>query len=68
MKGNLPFTVLRAWLWITGTLLALWLIWVLAPVLFLLVLLTAAIGLVSAVMVWLARRLEAWKNQRPPPV
>jgi hypothetical protein len=38
-----------------------------APVLFLVLLLTAGLGLISAVMVLLARKLEAWTGRGPDP-
>lgn len=66
MKGG-SLTLLRVWLWGTGAIIAFLVIWMIAPVLFLLLLLTAGLGLVSAVMVLLARKLEAWKGRGPDP-
>jgi hypothetical protein len=55
-------TVLRVWLWGSGIALTSFLIWTIAPVLFLVLALALALGLISASMVKLARLLEAWKN------
>jgi hypothetical protein len=46
-------------------LLAALLVWVLAPVLFFFALLVAALGIASAGMIWLARRLQTWRDRRP---
>ncbi len=51
--------LLRIWLAATGVLLGGYLLWALAPLLVLAALLTLALGLVSALMVAIARRLEA---------
>lgn len=58
--------LLRTWLIATGVALACFLIWMIAPVLFLLLALTAGLGLVSAIAVKLARKLEAWKQGSQP--
>ena len=39
-------------------------VWAFAPVLFFVLLLTAALGAVSAVMIGLARALRAWRERR----
>jgi hypothetical protein len=67
MKGAGSLTLLRVWLWGTGAIIAFLVIWMIAPVLFLVLLLTAGLGLISAVMVLLARKLEAWTGRGPDP-
>ncbi len=57
-------TALRIWLIATGIALAALAVWVLAPVLLFVVLLTAGLGAVSAVMIGIARALRAWKERR----
>lgn len=54
---------LRLWLWGSGVALAALIIWVVAPVLFLGLALTAGIGVICAIVVKLARKLERF---RPP--
>jgi hypothetical protein len=55
---------LRLWLVGSGVILALLAVWAFAPVLLFLALLAAALGLVSAVMIGLARRLQAWRERQ----
>jgi hypothetical protein len=57
-------TMLRLWLIGTSIILATLAIWAFAPVLFFVLLLTAALGVVSAVMIALARVLRAWRERR----
>jgi ABC-type uncharacterized transport system permease subunit len=56
--------MLRLWLIGTSIILAMLAIWAFAPVLFFVLLLTAALGVVSAVMIGLARALRAWRERR----
>ena len=60
-------TMLRVWLIGSAVALASFLIWTIAPVLFLLLALAAALAGLSAVVVVLARRLERWKHGGAPP-
>jgi hypothetical protein len=53
--------LLRLWLVLTAVLLAGLALWALAPVLVFLALLTAALGIISAGMIALARALRAWR-------
>ena len=55
-------TVLRYWLAATAILLTVMAVWAFAPVLVFVVLLIAALGLVSAAMIALALRLRAWRE------
>jgi ABC-type uncharacterized transport system permease subunit len=57
-------TMLRLWLIGTSVLLAALAVWAFAPVLVFVLLLTAALGVVSAVMVGIARALRAWRERR----
>ena len=57
-------TVLRLWLVATTVLLAAILVWAFAPVLLFFLLLTAGLGLVSALMIGLARGVQAWRARR----
>ena len=59
--------LLRYWLIGSALALAAFFIWIIAPVLFLVLALTAALGAISAVIVYLARRLERWKHAGAPP-
>ena len=59
-----PVTMLRFWLIGTSVILATLAVWAFAPVLFFVLLLTAALGAVSAVMIGLARALRAWRERR----
>lgn len=54
-------TLLRLWLAGTGVVLLGLAVWAFAPVLLFLLLLAAALGLLSALMIWIARALEAWR-------
>ena len=51
-------SLLRIWLWATVAVLAGLLVWAFAPVLVFLALLTLGIGLLSALMIALARSLQ----------
>lgn len=57
-------TLLRAWLVATAVIVAILLIWAFAPVLVFFALLAVALGALSALMVAIARRLEAWRNRK----
>ena len=57
-------TMLRLWLLGTSVILGTLAVWALAPVLFFVLLLTAALGLVAAVMVGIARALQVWRERR----
>jgi len=56
--------VLRLWLVTTTALLAAILVWAFAPVLLFFLLLTAGLGLLSALMIGMARGLQAWRARR----
>ncbi len=60
-------TLLRYWLLGSAVALTSFLIWIIAPVLFLVLALTAGLGVICAVIVMLARRLERWKHEGAPP-
>jgi hypothetical protein len=57
-------TVLRLWLVATTALLAAILVWAFAPVLLFFLLLTAGLGLLSALMIGLASAIRAWRTRR----
>jgi hypothetical protein len=57
-------TVLRLWLVATTALLAAILVWAFAPVLLFFLLLTGGLGLLSALMIGMARGLQAWRGRR----
>ncbi len=57
-------TPLRAWLAATAIVLAGMALWAFAPVLVFMILLLAVLGLAAAVMISLARRLQAWRERR----
>jgi hypothetical protein len=57
-------TFLRLWLAATALLLAAIAVWAFAPVLVFVFLLAAGLGLVSAAMIALARRLRAWRERK----
>ena len=57
-------TVLRLWLVATAVLLAAVLVWAFAPVLLFFLLLTAGLGLLAALMIAVARALQAWRARR----
>jgi hypothetical protein len=67
--------LLRIWLLLTTALLIGLALWAFAPMLVFLVLLTAALGIASAVMIALAKMLRGWRegrrdsglSGRPPP-
>lgn len=56
--------LLRTWLLVTAALLAAIAVWAFAPVLLFIALLTAGLGLLSAIMVALARGLQAWRRRQ----
>jgi len=58
-------TVLRIWLIATGVVLAAMAVWAFAPVLVFMGLLAAALGLLSALMIWIARILQARRDRQP---
>ena len=62
--GVRPVTPVRIWLMLTAALLAAVLLWALAPLLVFLALLTAALGIVAALVIALARALRAWRGER----
>jgi hypothetical protein len=55
-------TLLRLWLAATAALVAAALVWALAPVLLFLLLLTVGLGLLSALMIAVARAIRAWRE------
>lgn len=55
-------TVLRLWLIATAAILGALAVWAFAPVLLFVVLLAAALGILSAIMIALARGLQAWRD------
>ena len=57
-------TLLRLWLVATAILLAVILVWAFAPVLLFFLVLTAGLGLVSALMIGLARGVQTWRGRR----
>jgi hypothetical protein len=63
MSGG-PATLLSYWLMATGVVLAGLLVWAFAPVLLFVALLAGALGILSAFMIELARRLQAWRERR----
>jgi preprotein translocase subunit SecF len=56
-------TLLRVWMLATTALVSAMAIWVYAPVLFFVVLLTAVLGLASAIMIAFARWLQARRER-----
>jgi hypothetical protein len=57
-------TALRIWLVATTVLLAALMVWTFAPVLLFFLLLTVALGLLAALMIAMARGLQAWRARR----
>ena len=57
-------TLLRTWLIGSFIIITALAVWAFAPVLVFFVLLAAALGLLSAVMIWFARALGAWRDRR----
>ena len=57
-------TFLRLWLLATAAVVIGAALWAFAPVVIFILLLTAVLGALSAVMVALARGLQAWRNRR----
>lgn len=60
-RSSAAMSFLRLWLWGSGIALAVLVIWVVAPVLFLGLALTAGIGVICAIVVKLARQLERFR-------
>ena len=58
-------SLLRIWLLLTAALLAGILLWAFAPLLIFFALLAAALGIVAALMIALARALRAWRDGDP---
>jgi len=58
-------SLLRIWLLLTATLLVGFLLWAFAPLFVFLALLAAALGIVAALMIALARALRAWRDGDP---
>lgn len=67
MKGVTSISVLRLWLYASAAFIVMVVLWSVAPVVFFLLLLAGALGLLSAIIVFFARRLEAWKGPPPDP-
>lgn len=63
-KERASAILLRYWLLITGVVLGALLVWAFAPVLVFMGLLAVALGLLSALMIKLARALQAWRERR----
>jgi len=57
-------TLLRVWLIGTTLALTVMAIWAFAPVLVFMALVAVALGLLSALMIWLARWLQARRDRR----
>jgi len=57
-------TLLRFWLIGSAIIITALAVWAFAPVLVFFLLLAAVLGLLSAVMIWLARALGAWRDRR----
>jgi len=57
-------TLLRTWLIASSVVITAIAVWALAPVLVFVALLVAGLGLISAAMIMLARRLRAWRDHR----
>jgi hypothetical protein len=57
-------TLLRIWLIGTAAILMGMAVWAFAPVLVFVALLTAGLGILSALMIGLARALRAWRERR----
>ena len=57
-------TALRLWLVATTVLLAALMVWAFAPVLLFFLLLTAGLGLIAALLIGVARGLQAWRTRR----
>ncbi|HJU30061.1 MAG TPA: hypothetical protein VJ740_01340 [Hyphomicrobiaceae bacterium] len=57
-------TLLRLWLIVTAVALLALAVWAFAPVLVFMVLVTAGLGAVSALMIGLARALRSWRERR----
>ena len=57
-------TVLRLWLLATAVIVAALSLWAFAPVMIFVLLLTAGLGVVSALMIGLARLLRAWLERK----
>ena len=57
-------TLLRFWLIGSAIIITALAVWAFAPVLVFFLLLAAVLGLLSAVMIWFARALGAWRDRR----
>ena len=57
-------TLLRTWLIGTAIIITALAVWAFAPVLVFFLLLAAMLGLLSALMIWFARALGAWRDRR----
>lgn len=57
-------TLLRFWLIGSIVIITALAVWAFAPVLVFFVLLAAVLGLLSALMIWFARALGAWRDRR----
>ena len=57
-------TLLRTWLIGSAIIITALAVWAFAPVLVFFVLLAAVLGLLSALMIWFARALGAWRDRR----
>lgn len=57
-------TLLRFWLIGSFVIITALAVWAFAPVLVFFVLLAAVLGLLSALMIWFARALGAWRDRR----
>src|SRR5262249_50246938 len=65
LVGSAPaMSMLRTWLIATAIFVAGLAVWAFAPVLVFFALLAAAVGLLSAIMIWFARALGAWRDRR----
>ena len=56
--------MLRTWLIGTSVILGVLAVWAFAPVLVFVLLLTAALGVIAAVMIGIARALQAWRERK----
>ena len=56
--------LLRLWLAATAVVLAGMAVWALAPVLLFVALLTLALGILAAIVIWQARLLRTWLDRR----
>jgi len=59
----MPMTVLRLWLLVTAVIVTGLALWAFFPVVIFVLLLTAALGVVSELMIGIARLLRAWLDR-----